>query len=389
MDNQFDPLSISDLPVETLEHILRFCEGYSYLTSQVCPSWRKVVLAWGNLKEKFIDMCFEEGWPCVARFPGSYFTITRLHSLVKNENIDLLRAAHRRGASVFICQSFAADVGSLKVLQWYKKEVGKLPSCSVGKLAASRGHRKVIDWLIEKHFYLGSEVMAGAAEFGDLEMVQKLKENGCEWGEVVCESAAEKGHLEILKWLRSNPEDLCPWNEGTSRKAAQSGDLETLRWLKEQNCPWNSNVSLILTMCGHFETLKWEVDNGGEWDAKMFGWIAEKGNIEVLQWAREKGYPHNNSFTASAASHGQLEVLKWAVREEFLLAPKCIELAIFHGDFETIRWLRKQGQPWPQKNSLPLLRRVKDEVRIWAIENGCPESFFELKLMEDFDWEFN
>lgn len=378
-----------ELPSDVLEIILRFCEGHAYINSQVCSDWREMVLPWENLKEKFIDTCFEEDLPYVAKFPASYFNLTRLRSLVRNERVDLLRMAVNLGVFAFPCQTFAAEIGSVKILEWYDSEINKIFPNHVGYVAAKRGHWKVLDWLIKKNSCLDCSVIVGAVEFGNLEIVQKLKAYGCQWSNAVCEIAAEKGHLEILKWLRSNPEDLCPWNEGTSLKAAQSGDLETLRWLKEQNCPWNSNVSLILTMCGHFETLKWEVDNGGEWDAKMFNWIAEKGNIEVLQWACEKGYPHNNSFTASAASHGQLEVLKWAVREGFSLAPKCIELAIFHGDFETIRWLRKQGQPWPKKNSLPLLRRVKDEVRIWAIENGCPKSFFELELMVEFDWEFN
>lgn len=369
-------LSIDDLPLDALEHILRFCDGYSYFASQVCSDWRQVVLPWGDLKEKFLDMCFEKGLPCVAKLPGSCFTIPRLQSLVKIENVDLLRVANQRANYIFICQDLAAEHGSLKVLQWYKKEIGKIFSCRVGRVAASRGHWNVVDWLIEKGFYLDDEVIAGAAEFGSLEVILKLKANGCPWAKNVCESAAVKGHLHILQYLRSNPENLCHWDEKTSCKAAEGGNLEVLKWLKEQDCPWDPQIPTILAMKGHFEALRWEMENGGQWNVKIFNWIAGNGDLEVLKWAWENKCPYDNSFTSSAAFSGHLHILKWAVHEGFSLAPNCIDSAFQGGGhFETLRWLRKQGHPWPKKTEFFLLKMDK-KVRHWAVENGCPDSYF-------------
>ena len=55
------------------------------------------------------------------------------------------------------------------------------------------------------------------------------------WDEDTCMSAAEHGHLEVLKWARSNG---CPWNEKTCANAASGGHLEILKWARENGCPW-------------------------------------------------------------------------------------------------------------------------------------------------------
>ena len=46
--------------------------------------------------------------------------------------------------------------------------------------------------------------------------------------------AAEGGHLDVLKWVRSQ-DPPCPWDEGTCQEAAEGGHLEVLKWLRAQN----------------------------------------------------------------------------------------------------------------------------------------------------------
>jgi len=58
--------------------------------------------------------------------------------------------------------------------------------------------------------------------------------------ERTCRGAAERGHLEVLKWLRSQ-DPPCPWDYLTCHKAAERGHLEVLKWLRSQDppCPWD------------------------------------------------------------------------------------------------------------------------------------------------------
>ena len=53
-----------------------------------------------------------------------------------------------------------------------------------------------------------------------------------------CSSAAQGGHLEVLKWLRRKG---CPWNERTCLRAAVHGHLDVLRWAIDNGCPYEVN----------------------------------------------------------------------------------------------------------------------------------------------------
>ena len=61
--------------------------------------------------------------------------------------------------------------------------------------------------------------------------------------------ACEGGHLEIIRWLRS---EGCPWGAYTVEypsawgAAANSGHLEMLKWLKSEGCPWDKRAATIL-----------------------------------------------------------------------------------------------------------------------------------------------
>ena len=59
---------------------------------------------------------------------------------------------------------------------------------------------------------MGTETSIAAAERGDLEMLRWLRSEGCPWNEETCTAAASEGHLDVLKYLHENG---CPWNEET------------------------------------------------------------------------------------------------------------------------------------------------------------------------------
>ena len=45
--------------------------------------------------------------------------------------------------------------------------------------------------------------MEWAAEAGKLEVVEYLHRNGCPWGEGACKQAAERGRVDVLRYLRA------------------------------------------------------------------------------------------------------------------------------------------------------------------------------------------
>ena len=61
-------------------------------------------------------------------------------------------------------------------------------------------------------------------------------ENGCEWDDWICTSAAENGRLECLKYAHENG---CPWDKDACKAAVASGHLDCLIYLHEEGCPWD------------------------------------------------------------------------------------------------------------------------------------------------------
>ena len=48
-----------------------------------------------------------------------------------------------------------------------------------------------------------------------------------------------------------------PWNSSTCAYAAEFGHLEVLKWLRENGCPWNYNTYLLAHQRGHTEVAQW------------------------------------------------------------------------------------------------------------------------------------
>ena len=89
---------------------------------------------------------------------------------------------------------------------------------SMAEAAAQYGHLVLVRWLIrEQGFAMTRTVMASAAWSGNLELVRRLRGEGCEWDIYTCHWAVNKGHVEVLRWVRENG---CPWTAATRVRAA-------------------------------------------------------------------------------------------------------------------------------------------------------------------------
>ena len=88
--------------------------------------------------------------------------------------------------------------------------------------------------------------------------------NGCPWQlATTCESLAEGGHLEVLRWAR---EHGCTWNAGTCTSAAWGGHLEILQWAREHDCPLGEDICTGAALGGHLEVLRWLREHDCRWE---------------------------------------------------------------------------------------------------------------------------
>jgi hypothetical protein len=74
----------------------------------------------------------------------------------------------------------------------------------------------------------------------------------------VCNKAARRGSLRLLKWARENNLD---WSTDTCYYAACNGHLPALQYLHENGCPWHSNTCYCAAREKHWDCLQYAVDN--------------------------------------------------------------------------------------------------------------------------------
>ena len=87
--------------------------------------------------------------------------------------------------------------------------------------------------------------------------------------EYVCNFAASRGSVRLLKWARENN---IAWDAHTCYCAAKYGHLPALKYLHENGCPWDSYTCCCAAYHKHWDCLQYAVDN------KCPGWeyYAEK-----------------------------------------------------------------------------------------------------------------
>ena len=75
---------------------------------------------------------------------------------------------------------------------------------------------------------------------------------------VVCDYAARRGSVRLLKWTRENNRD---WSACTCACAAKNGHLDMLKYLHENGCPWDRFTCYCAVEQGHWDCLQYAVDN--------------------------------------------------------------------------------------------------------------------------------
>ena len=83
-------------------------------------------------------------------------------------------------------------------------------------------------------------------------------------GRELCDSAARRGSVRLLKWTRENN---IAWDGIVCNYAAQYGHLPALQYLHENGCPWDSNACNEAAYNKHWDCLQYAVDNKcPEWE---------------------------------------------------------------------------------------------------------------------------
>ena len=121
----------------------------------------------------------------------------------------------------------------------YERVVGLLGEAAknVCNDAAVRGSLRLLKWAQENNLDWSARTCSFAAMDGHLPALKYLHENGCPWDHITCQRAASHGHLFVLKYLHENG---CPWDVYTCKYAAHHKHWDCLKYAVDNKCPgWN------------------------------------------------------------------------------------------------------------------------------------------------------
>ncbi|RLN82098.1 hypothetical protein BBJ28_00025932 [Nothophytophthora sp. Chile5] len=205
----------------------------------------------------------------------------------------------------------AAKHGELRVLEWLwerSRQHGLRVFWGARELffAGQHGHLEVAQWLHEHtappptHMFFVT--LEEAARSGDMRMVRWLCEVRGEWSPYAAVLAASRGHLEVLKWLRTN---LFSSNSSSISMddAAAGGHLEVLRWLQNHSGYATLGAMNKAAANGHIEVVQWLHEHRRE------GCTTDAVDLAASHGERSEGCSAKAFINATAA--GELEVLQW------------------------------------------------------------------------------
>lgn len=135
-------------------------------------------------------------------------------------------------------------------------------------LTTSRGDVKMLDLL---HRYGGDlncangTVLYNAAQYGHLEMVMYLLNEGCSilnMGRPPLEAAVLGGHLPIVKFLFEAGADIRANNDQAMRGACFYGQIEIVRYLHEHGAPITQDLLIIPRWGSKYEVMEYLLAQG-------------------------------------------------------------------------------------------------------------------------------
>ena len=282
-------------------------------------------------------------------------------------------------------------VVSLKLISWARAMGMGWKGEKVMQAAAAAGDLSAVVYAWEMDAPRDQEAVYAACRHGHLDVLDWLFSSGCPWKEKnenddplsggrACSAAAKGGHLHVLKFLRSSRQMNAKWTTNTPRCAAERGHLEVLRWAIENRCPVDDRTYHGAAMYGHVHILEYLHTTHATYDAFAACAAAGQGHVHVLEWFNEHGYIlWQDRILQRAARENQIKVLEWACSQPSTrferatgLTAEIMAAAAEGGHVEAMQWLRDRGTDWNTHVSDAAAREGKLEALKWLADKGCP-----------------
>jgi hypothetical protein len=175
--------------------------------------------------------------------------------------------------------------GHLDVLRWAREHGCPWFADSTSADAARYGHLKFLQWALANGCtWNDKRICESAAEGGHLDVLRWARENGCPWDHQTCLGAARGGHVEVLRWALDHHCPWGHFNLlyccAALGRGGDAAALHMLQWLREYGFPgWNGNsIRASAAEHGHVEVLRWLDEND------FHPWTVPGNRWELEDW---------------------------------------------------------------------------------------------------------
>ena len=156
-----------------------------------------------------------------------------LHNQVEVMEWVVTNGTFDKDSAAFLSQDnmlrILVDRGHLPMLKWWFEKYGASDIILSKKLftraAASHGELEVLKWLVENGFKYSADCLAAAAQGGELECIEYLRQIGCPWS-----NAVAKINMTAFP-VKMNI------HNGVNTPVAVEKYVQVLRYLMETGCP--------------------------------------------------------------------------------------------------------------------------------------------------------
>jgi hypothetical protein len=213
----------------------------------------------------------------------------------------------------------------------------------------------------------------GAAGNNKLAVLPFLHAQRCPLVRTVCQVAAARGHLEILRWAR---EHGCAWDARSILcSAVRSGSVEVTAWVKQQADVVMSNLAMAeAAKCGHTVVCEYLLEQQCPCGTSACWLAARNDHMHTLRWLHEHGCPMPAGIHIAAAEGGSVEVMAYLLTEGLLDAHKLtymLNCTGAHNQLVAAQWLRAHGAEWPTRLRYMGMMPWTYGALAWARAEGC------------------
>lgn len=231
--------------------------------------------------------------------------------------------------------SYAGDIGLVKkIMKNHPEDFKYSDSLYIPLMFAAIGnHKDIIELMIQK----GADInygLRGAAESGNLELVNYMIKQGADDWDMGLIGASSGGNLELVKLMINKGAD--DFDVALS-EAAGGGHIDIVELMLQKGA---TNVDYALMGSATLGIAKLMIEHG----AKDFNYAlivaSREGNIEIIDFLIEKGAANLNEALIAALDWGNIDVAKHLINKGATNIDEALEKAKLNNNKLVVNYLK-------------------------------------------------